>query len=154
MRYAGQNYERDVPLPPGPLDERALAAAFAAFHALHHEVYGYSFPGETIELIHANVTALGPGRAARAGVAAGGRRCRRRASVRERPLRRRRAIATPVYRRETLPAGAVLRGPAVVEELDSTTLVLPGQELRVLADGILRLSGGAGAPARGARSTR
>ena len=61
MRYAGQNYERDVPLPPGRLDGRALAAAFDAFHALHHEVYGYSFPGETIELIHANVSALGPG---------------------------------------------------------------------------------------------
>ena len=56
--------------------------------------------------------------------------------------------ATPVFRRESLPAGAVLRGPAVVEELDSTTLVLPGQELRVLADGILRLSGAGPAGAR------
>ena len=42
----------------------------------------------------------------------------------------------------------MLSGPAVIEELDSTTLVLPGQELRVLPDGILRLSGGTGAGAR------
>ena len=74
LRYAGQNYERDVPLPPGRLDERALAAAFDAFHALHHEVYGYSFPGETIELIHANVSAARAGRAPRAGVHPGRRR--------------------------------------------------------------------------------
>ena len=46
-----------------------------------------------------------------------------------------------MYRRADLPAGAALRGPAVIEELDSTTLVLPAQELQVLADGILRLSG-------------
>ena len=60
-------------------------------------------------------------------------------------------LGTPVYRREELPAGARLSGPAVVEELDSTTLVLPGQELVVLADGILRLSG---APARSAEARR
>ena len=60
MRYAGQNHEREVPLAPGPVDEDALAWAFAAFHELHHDVYGYSFPGETLELIHC-------GRGARAG---------------------------------------------------------------------------------------
>ena len=61
MRYAGQNYEREVPLDAGPVDEDTLAGALAAFHALHHQVYGYSFPGETVELIHANVAASGPG---------------------------------------------------------------------------------------------
>ena len=85
--------------PPGRLDERALAAALDAFHALHHEVYGYSFPGETIELIHANVAALGPGaRPAPAslpeGAAAGTARDARGAVRRHEPL------ATPVYRRE------------------------------------------------------
>jgi N-methylhydantoinase A/oxoprolinase/acetone carboxylase beta subunit/N-methylhydantoinase B/oxoprolinase/acetone carboxylase alpha subunit len=143
LRYAGQNYERDVHLPPGRLDADALATAFASFHDRHHEVYGYSFPGETIELIHATVTALGPGvQPAPAAVAEG-----------ELPsphdVREVRfgggPFATPVFRREALPAGASLIGPAVVEELDSTTLVLPGQELSVLADGILRLSG-AGRP--------
>ena len=61
MRYAGQNHEREVPLAPGPVDEDALAAAFTAFHELHQDVYGYSFPGETLELIHASVAASGPG---------------------------------------------------------------------------------------------
>jgi N-methylhydantoinase A/oxoprolinase/acetone carboxylase beta subunit/N-methylhydantoinase B/oxoprolinase/acetone carboxylase alpha subunit len=143
LRYAGQNYEREVPLPPGPID---FAAALASFHELHHGVYGYSFPGETIELIHANVTALGPGaQPMPAMLPEGGLP----------PARETRDIrfagehvATPVFRREALPASAVLTGPAIVEELDSTTLVLPGQELRVLPDGILRLSGAAPAGAR------
>jgi len=35
-------------------------------------------------------------------------------------------IETPVYRHEDLPAGAVLDGPLVIEQLDSTVLVPPG----------------------------
>jgi N-methylhydantoinase A len=36
------------------------------------------------------------------------------------------AVRTPVYARHDLPAGASLDGPAVIEQLDSTTLVPPG----------------------------
>ena len=95
MRYAGQNYELEVPLAPGPLDERGLAAAFAAFHALHHELYGYSFPGETVELIDASVDGGRSGRPTvdrraargRAAAAAGAPRgpLRRRRRTRRRP---------------------------------------------------------------------
>jgi N-methylhydantoinase A len=36
------------------------------------------------------------------------------------------AVETPVYRRDSLPAGASFEGPAIVEQLDSTTVVPPG----------------------------
>ena len=49
------------------------------------------------------------------------------------------ALLAAVYSREELPGGARLRGPAVIEELDSTTLVLPGQDLQVLENGIMRI---------------
>ena len=140
MRYAGQNYEREVPLPDGRVDETVVADSLTAFHELHHEVYGYSFPGETIELIHANVTALGPGARPAAP--------RLQAGPLPEPRERREVrfgsaglLVTPVYRREELPAGAGFRGPAVIEELDSTTLVPPGQKLLVLENGILRIDG-------------
>jgi N-methylhydantoinase A/oxoprolinase/acetone carboxylase beta subunit len=140
MRYVGQNHELDVTLGAD------AAAAFAAFHERHRAVYGYGLPGEPVELTHVNVTARGAGtQPVRAELPVG-------------PLpdpRARREVRfagtahdTAVYRREDLPADAVLTGPAVVEELDSTTLVLPGQELRVLPDGILRLAGAAPAGAR------
>jgi N-methylhydantoinase A len=35
-------------------------------------------------------------------------------------------VATPVHRRDALPAGARIEGPAIVEQLDATTLVPPG----------------------------
>ena len=44
MRYVGQNYEHDVPLLAGPLDDEALATLLARFHEHHHAVYGYASP--------------------------------------------------------------------------------------------------------------
>jgi N-methylhydantoinase A len=38
---------------------------------------------------------------------------------------------TPVYRRDDLPAGAGLEGPAIVEQLDSTTVIPPGVAAKV-----------------------
>ena len=35
-------------------------------------------------------------------------------------------IRTPLYNRDELPAGSVITGPAVIDQLDSTTVVPPG----------------------------
>ena len=35
---------------------------------------------------------------------------------------------TPVYARSTLQATHVVRGPAIVEQLDATTVIFPGHE--------------------------
>jgi N-methylhydantoinase A len=42
-----------------------------------------------------------------------------------------RFLETPIYRRADLPAGMRLAGPAVVEQLDSTTVVPPGVDAEV-----------------------
>jgi N-methylhydantoinase A len=47
---------------------------------------------------------------------------------------------TPVYRREQLGSGAELVGPAIVEQLDSTTVIEPGDRVRVDADGNLEIT--------------
>ena len=49
---------------------------------------------------------------------------------------------TPVYRREQLPAGATLAGPAIVEQLDATTVIEPGDRARVDALGNLEITVG------------
>jgi N-methylhydantoinase A len=49
---------------------------------------------------------------------------------------------TPIYRREHLPAGATLVGPAIVEQLDTTTVIEPGDRARVDALGNLEISVG------------
>jgi N-methylhydantoinase A len=46
---------------------------------------------------------------------------------------------TPIYRREVLAAGQRIDGPAVIEEVDSTTLVLDGWVAEVHPSGCLVL---------------
>ena len=59
MRYWGQNYEQDVPMPPGAVTPELLEQTLEAFHRLHEQFYGYSITGEVIELIRFNVTVSG-----------------------------------------------------------------------------------------------
>ena len=47
---------------------------------------------------------------------------------------------TPVYRREQLGVGAALTGPAIVEQLDTTTVIEPGDRVRVDALGNLEIA--------------
>ena len=59
MRYLGQNYEQDVPVPPGPIGDESIAAVMQRFHQQHEAFYGYSIAGEIMELIHFNVSVIG-----------------------------------------------------------------------------------------------
>ena len=120
MRYAGQNYERDVPVPAGPITSDTLALLLDRFHESHRQFYGHHFPDETIEITHFNVTALGG--AARFALpelapgAAPAPRATRRVYYGN-PVAR---IECPIYHRADLRAGSTISGPAVIEEPDST----------------------------------
>ena len=47
---------------------------------------------------------------------------------------------TPIYRREHLPLGAMLVGPVIVEQLDTTTVIEPGDRARVDALGNIEIA--------------
>jgi N-methylhydantoinase A len=135
MRYFGQNYEHEVELLPGELDEAALEDAFRRFDALHAERYGYLIEGEVIELVSFKVTAVGPrpaldfGRPGRAVEAA----------TRARSVFVRGAgfVDAVVVHRSALAPGEWLDGPAVIEEEASTTFVEPGMRVEAADDGTL-----------------
>ena len=140
MRYSGQNYEQEICLPAGEIDGAMLDSALSEFHTYHDKFYGYSFPDETIELIHFNVTVYR--HVARPGLPPIGR-----SSLKEpvawRPVffRRLGFLETPIYRRSGLGYDSRLEGPAVVEEEDSTVLLHPGQSLTLTEHGLLVISG-------------
>lgn len=139
MRYAGQNYEKDVVVEAETVTDEALQQVFRAFEKLHEQFYGYSISGEVIELISFNVTAVGPTPKPELS------RLERRptpAPLSERPVCFAESgfITTPIYHRERLSAGSRLEGPAVIEEVDSTTLVHPGQRLSVDDYGVIALT--------------
>ena len=126
LRYLGQTTEITVPLPGS---REAAADGFAAieerFHDLHERLYSYQVPGEPIELVNVRLRAVGRvnkpplPRTRRTGASP--------EPIGERPvLLPDAAGARPVsvYRRDRLTPGASWPGPAIIEELSSTTLVL------------------------------
>lgn len=136
MRYAGQNYEQDVQIADGLITTQALQSAFDQFHRLHEKFYGYSISGEIIEMIRFGVTATGrtPKPALRRLPTESKPSPR---EVRQVYLREEGFVACLVYQREDLPGGFSLIGPAVIDEVDSTTLVESGQRLRVDEHGVI-----------------
>ena len=128
MRYEKQGVELTVPLPDAPVDAATLDRLTAEFHALHERLYTFADPDAPVEIVNLRVEAVGlTGRITLPEIAeapsprpepAG----ERPASLAPGPL-----VPTPVYRREALLAGHVIEGPAIVDQLDSTTVILPGQ---------------------------
>jgi N-methylhydantoinase A/oxoprolinase/acetone carboxylase beta subunit len=139
MRYAGQNYEREVSLPEGAFTAEVAEAMVARFSRAHDEFYGFSLEGEPVEFVNLRVSAIGPADLHTVQQAPAAQTVP--APIAQRPVsfRSQGYLITPVYRRETLPAGFTLAGPAIIEEPDATTVVHPGDTLTVRADGLLEL---------------
>ncbi len=141
MRYWGQNYEQDVPMPVGAVTPDLLVETLTEFHRLHERFYGYSISGEVIELIRFNVTASGSAEpVAIPAIAANGHRPDpSQAQTRLVHFPEAGLVETPITRREALPAGFAATGPLIVEEISSTTVVHPGQRLEVDKVGVMTI---------------
>jgi N-methylhydantoinase A len=137
MRYVGQEHPVTVQLPGKAVRSRDRDAVKALFDAEHLRRYGTNAPSERAEIVSLLVTVSGLmnkpplARIARGGIARA--RARRKVYFAEGG----KAVATPVYARDELRAGNRISGPALVEEEASTTVLLPGDRLRVDAFGNL-----------------
>jgi N-methylhydantoinase A len=140
MRYSGQAWEVRVDLPPGEVDATGGAETVKRFHDVHEKRFGYSYrdvqaPGagrHVVEWVNLRVTGVGPIRRPRLGEwPRGDGRVER--ALRERRAVRfdRQAVECAVYERSALQPGDLVRGPAIVEEYGSTTVVFPGLRAEV-----------------------
>jgi N-methylhydantoinase A len=134
MRYAGQNYELPIPLPDVANEAELIAGLKRDFEAEHLRMYGYIAQEEPVQLVtfrlqatgvvpKSDITEHGPAQ-----------------SDVQQAITGRRDVwlpeldgwtKSPVYDRGGLGFGHQFDGPAIVEQMDSTTLVLPGQSARV-----------------------
>ena len=129
MRYLGQNFELTVAAPPSWGE--GLAGLRRAFLLEHERVYGYSAEDEAIQVVALRLTALGaPEPLGRPELGPARSPEPDEARIGERAVYFEEAagfVPTPIYRRQRLCAGHRLAGPAVVEQMDSTTIIPPGQ---------------------------
>jgi N-methylhydantoinase A len=132
MRYAEQGFELPVPFA----SPAVLAKDFAA---AHRALYGFDLPDIPIEIVTLRIEAAGriPSPAPMPPPATGSADA---AIIARQPIALRSgAKEASVYDRTRLPAGTMLEGPAIVVQLDATTLVAPGWRATVHASGSLVL---------------
>src|SRR5262249_3098477 len=134
MRYTRQNYELAVPLPDGPLTARTLDLLSAGFAEAHQRMYGFLAEEEPVQMVAYRLEATGlVAKAAMAQArmsgpdASGAIRERRDVWIAEEG----RSVACPIYDRDLLRPGDRFLGPAIVEQMDATTLVPPGMTTSV-----------------------
>ncbi|MEM7021943.1 MAG: hydantoinase/oxoprolinase family protein [Pseudomonadota bacterium] len=134
MRYAGQNYELDVPFPAGPVTPDLLPRLQQAFEAAHQQMYGYIAAEEPIQLVTFRIEAIGVVEKATIPSSPPARGSVEDAEIGRRDLFLPEAgglVPCPVLTREKLGPGHEVKGPVVIEQMDSTTLILPGQHARI-----------------------
>lgn len=137
LRYFGQTEGFTIPVPAGPLDDGSLAAIVDGFLERQQREFGYVMPREVsrIEFVTIRVAGIGQVEKAKLEPLAGG-------GPAEDAVLGSRSVwfeggwfDTAVYDRALLGAGAELAGPAIIQQVDSTTVVPPGSSARVDAWG-------------------
>jgi N-methylhydantoinase A len=131
MRYHGQGYDIEVTLPDGA----GLAQAPELFVARYKEIYALALLDEPIEIVAWKVEAVGP----EPGLSEGYSLMQGGGEAKAALKGRRKAydpvsaayVETPVYDRYKLGPGAVIEGPALIEERESTCVIGGGDRVTV-----------------------
>jgi N-methylhydantoinase A len=149
MHHVGQGYEIRVDLPVGPVDAAIEAAMRQAFYARYKQEYGYIDNESGLEVTDWYVVAT------IAGSRAGGELRLKGAARGTNPVVGVRPAWFPecggmaectVVDRYAMTPGERFVGPALVEERESTTVVLPGDTMRLSPRGNLIIDAGGGVP--------
>lgn len=132
MRYLGQSYELAAPVEGAALRRRAFDVATLetlrnAFHDRHEKAYGHGMRDRVVEIVTLRLTATvtNPLRSLAPAIPKGEGFVPAPDHVRPVWFQATGFVDTPVYLRDSLPLGACIEGPAVIEQMDATTVLPP-----------------------------
>jgi N-methylhydantoinase A len=141
VRYLGQGYELTIPLgDTSEVSQQDVTAARARFDAMHEQMFGHAAPDEEAEAVNYRLRASAVVPKATLKQQAHADTDARVARVGERDVcfdSAQGRVPCPVFDRALLAPGHRFDGPAIVDQLDSTTVVYPGQ--RALVDDYLNI---------------
>ncbi|MCB1377361.1 MAG: hydantoinase/oxoprolinase family protein [Alphaproteobacteria bacterium] len=141
MRYLGQNYELELPLTITKFTPGNIEQIWATFHKTHKARFGFSTPGEIIEIVNFTVTAIA--RTAKPALTE-----LRAGNSRPKPRQKRKvwfiggAQDVPIYDRSSLLAGQSIKGPALIEESASVSVIEPGYRVKIHPQGHMLIDQG------------
>lgn len=128
LRYSIQKYELAIPVAGGKIEEADKTTWRRLFDERHEQHYGSRASDQRVEIVNYRLTARVP--LPRPGAVEAARQG---ADPKEALKGMRRAyfddwIDCPVYDRERLACGNHISGPAIIEQVDSTIVIYPGQK--------------------------
>jgi N-methylhydantoinase A len=143
MRYVGQEHAVTVEIPLAVFTRQGKAGIKKHFDELHKERYGRGSPEEPAEIVSIRSTVTGV--MAKPRLAKIDRGSTRPVAAASSGTRRvffpgHGWLKCATWKREALKAGNRIQGPALIEEHASTTVVQPGDALKVDAFGNLIIS--------------
>ena len=124
MRYAGQAFDLPVRLQEAERRQPDATSLTDLFHQAHEKIYSFRDPDSSVEITTERLRVVGTMPPIILPVLAGG-------AQPATPAERRIHLATgwqiaSVWQRDQLTAGQTISGPAIIEQEDTTTLILPG----------------------------
>ena len=134
LRYAGQGYELTVPCIMPPLKKEDLKIMRERFDTMHEQNSGHKAETEPVELVSLRLISLGLVPQAKLSPGKKTGRTVEQAKTGERKVffgKEHGTLTTQIYNRERLEPGHKLSGPAIVEQLDTTTVIHPEQQATV-----------------------
>ena len=132
IRYIGQAHEVNLPVAPGEITTELLNEVKEKFHQAHFELYSHSSPEAPTMFVTLAVKAIG--RTPKPEFSAIEKGSGKAAVKEKRPVyfgEFRKYVETPVYDRNDLLATQVIAGPAIIEQMDSVSVVLPEHKVTV-----------------------
>lgn len=143
MRYVGQVHECTVDIGTFDINAKSIGKVKEAFHKRHEELYTYSERHNAVEVVNIESTLYGYIDKPRLPKLAKG------APVAKALKGHRKAIfdakgkgtRTPVYDGAQLGAGAIIKGPAIIEEVTTTIVIEPGWTAKLDASGSYVITG-------------
>jgi N-methylhydantoinase A len=137
VRYRRQAYELTLPVEDGPVTRATLERLAASFHEKHEQTYGHANRNEAVQLVNLRLTAVG--KLADLKLAQPFDPDSARVRQRDVWFAETGFVSANVHWRNGLMAGTAIHGPAIIEALDSTTVVPPGWTGRIDDLGYIRL---------------
>jgi N-methylhydantoinase A len=129
LRYPHQGYELAMECGFEEPSESDLARLRTAFDSLHEQIYGVAAAGEPCEIVNLRIRAIVPVQYPEPSTRELGDAPPEAARTGDRLIYFESVggfTPAPIYDRELLRPGAEIAGPAVVEQLDTTTVIGPG----------------------------
>jgi N-methylhydantoinase A len=137
LRYVGQEFTLSVPVTPAQLQRGDRKTIRCAFDALYEQRYAHHSPDEPVEMVNIRLGVVGK-RPRLRFPSLGKARTAPAAQHREVYFAAaRKPVRCPVYHRDALRAGAHIAGPAIVQELGTTTVLFKGDDCKVAPSGEL-----------------